>query len=578
MRIATSGTTGALVLAFATSAAAQGAPAVPAPTAPAPAAAPAPAPAPPAARKGKEPAHPDAPPTPPPPGLAPAPPAPAPAPVFTADATAQTVKEPPLAGWHGSFFLRDPNDYFRLYPRGRMQVDLNTWPGGPTGEAKDGGVALQPRLFVKRLRFELAGQFLTNWTFHFAADFGGQATSNNNGKAEQSAAAAGTDPTKSTARYSPVEAASANAALADVFLNYSVCKCLNFMAGQYDVAFSMENRTSDNNTSFMERSIGIGGFVIPSKKDTGLTVWGELFDGRLDYAVGVLTGDGQNRPQIDSSFDFTGRVFTRPLFGSDSPLAKAQLGLSARTGQRDPKFVGYDYPAISTNQGYQLWQPTYKDSLGRTIHVLPSGSQNAIGGELRLPVSMFDLRAEAYYVQNNTREAVDGYQLGSDADGKLYTERLGAMSGVGWYVHLSAWPLGDRFVNGDPGNLRPTSVNFAKEVDKPKQGLEVSARVSGVNAEYQGASRQGAADGKTATLETGSKITVFQYGLGLTYWYTRNLRLSLNYDIYNTPGSGAPEAGKPYENRAVVVANTGAKADPKEHMMHELGARVGLWF
>jgi hypothetical protein len=495
--------------------------------------------------------------------------------VFTADATTQSVKEPPLAGWHGSFFLRDPNDYFRLYPRGRMQVDLNTWPGGPTGEAKDGGVALQPRLFVKRLRFELAGQFLTNWTFHFAADFGGQATTNNNGKTEQSAAGAGADPTAATARYNPVEAASASAALADVFVNYSVCKCLNFMAGQYDVAFSMENRTSDNSTSFMERSVGIGGFVIPSKKDTGLTVWGELLDGRLDYAVEMLTGDGQNRPQVDSSFDFTGRVFTRPLFGSDSPLAKLQLGVSGRTGQRDPKLVGYDYPAIATNQGYQLWQPTYKDSLGRTLHVLPSGSQNAIGGELRLPISLLDLRAEAYYVQNNTREAVDGYQLQSSSDGKPYTERLGAMTGVGWYVHLSAWPLGDRFVNGDPGYLRPTAVNFAKEAEKPKQGLEVSARVSGVNAEYQGNSRQGGADAKTATKESGSKITVLQYGLGLTYWYTKNLRLSLNYDIYHTPGSADVT-----QNRAVVPANTlaGDKQDKTAHLMHELGARVGVWF
>ena len=524
---------------------------------------------PPAAPKGKEPVHPDAPPEPPTPGLAPPPPPPAPPPVFSvSDATAPAVKEPPLAGWHGSFFLRDPGDYFRLYPRGRMQVDLNTWPGGPTGDAKDGGVGLQPRLFVKRLRFELAGQILTNWTFHFAADFGGQSTANNNGKVEQSAAGAGTDPTAATARYNPVEAVSANAALADVFVNYSVCKCLNFMAGQYDVAFSMENRTSDNNTSFMERSIGIGGFVIPSKKDTGIQIWGELFDGRLDYAFEMLTGDGQNRPQVDSTFDFSGRIFTRPLFGMKGPVDKLQIGLSARTGQRDPKFVGYDYPAISTNQGYALWSPTYKDSLGRTTHVIPSGSQSAIGGEFRLPISIIDLRAEAYYVQNNTREAIDGYQLTN-------TERLGTMSGAGWYAHLSAWPLGDPFVNGDPGNLRPTAVDFSKDMGKPKQGLEITARVSGVHAEYDSAVRGGGADSKSTTKETGSKITVFQYGLGATYWFTKNLRVSLNYDIYHTPGSADAT-----QNRAVVPANTlsGDKQDKDAHLMHELSSRVGVWF
>ena len=488
------------------------------------------------------------------------------------------MKEPPLAGWHGSFFLRDPNDYFRLYPRGRMQVDFNSWPGAPTGRAQDGAVNLEPRVFLKRVRVELAGQFLTNWTFHFAADFGGQATSNNNGKSELYAGGAGSDPTAGTARYAPVEAVSANAALADVFVNYSVCNCLNFMVGQYDVAFSMENQTSDNSTSFMERSLGIGSFAVPSKKDTGLMVWGELLDGRLSYGVEMLTGDGQNRPQVDSMFDFSGRVFTRPLFGSDSPLAKLQIGVSGRTGQRDPKAVGYDYPAIQTNQGYQLWQPTYKDSQKRTMHVIPSGSQNVIGGELRLPISIFDLRGEAYYVQNGTREALDGYQLQANEEGTPYSERFGAMSGVGWYVHLSAWPLGDAFVNGDPGFLRPTSVNLTKPQDKPKRGLEISARVSGINAEYVGNSRQGGVDSLTPTKETGSAITVYQYGLGLTYWYTRNIRASLNYDIYHTPDSGAPEEGSPYKNRAVVPANTGINADKSEHLLHELGARVGVWF
>lgn len=569
MRIVHAGASATLLLTLATGAAAQDKP----PPSPPPPAASQATPPPPPARKAKG-EYPDAPPPPPPPGLAPPPPTAPPGPVFSStDASMPAVKEPPLAGWHGSFFLRDPNDYFRLYPRGRFQVDFNSWPGVTTGLAKDGAVALSPRVFVKRLRFELAGQILTNWSFHFAADFGGQATSNNNGKTELYAGAPGADPTASSSRYAPVEAISANAALADVFLNYSVCNCLNFMVGQYDVAFSMENQTSDNTTSFMERSLGIGGFAIPSKKDTGLMVWGELLDGRLAYGLEMLTGDGQNRPQVDSQLDFSGRVFTRPLFGSDSPLAKLQLGISARTGQRDPKLVGYDYPAISTNQGYQLWQPTYKDSLGRTIHVLPSGSQNVIGGELRLPISIFDLRGEAYYVQNNTREAVDGYQLGADADGKPYTERLGAMKGVGWYAHLSAWPLGDKFVNGDPGFLRPTNVNLSKAQDKPKRGLEVSFRVSGVNAEYEGNSRGGAADAKTATKDSGSKITVYQYGLGLTYWYTKNLRASLNYDIYHTPGSADIT-----QNRAVVPANTGSKPDDKEHLMHELGARVGVWF
>lgn len=570
MRIAISGAAGIAALLLPALAAAQGdRPAAP-PAPPAPAAsAPAAAAKPPPAAKGKAAADPGAPPVPPAPGIAPPPPAPPAGPLFASDAPSSAVKEPPLAGWHGSFYLRDPGDYFRLYPRGRLHLDFNSWPGALTGEAKDGGVALQPRFFVKSLRLELAGQLFQRWTFLFSADFGGQPVANSGSSSEPLPAAPGSDPAGAPARYAPVEFIGPSAVIADAYINYSVCNCLNFMVGQFDMAFSMENQTSRNVLTFMERGLGVT-FAVPWKKDMGLLIWGELFDGRLGYGLEVTTGDGTNRPQIDGAADFLGRIYTRPLFGTKSPVEKLQLGVSARTGQRDPRFVGYDYPAIATAQGYKLWSPIYRDAQGRAVHVIPSGSQNAIGGELRVPLSIFDLRGEAYYVVNDTREAVDGFQLSN-------TERLGQLSGVGWDAELSAWVAGDSFVNGDPGLLRPTTISFTKELERPKRGLQLVARVGGVNADYQGNSRKGAADATTATAASGSKIDIFEYGFGFNFWYTRSVRLSLNYTMYHTPDSGSPK------NRAAVpenvVVNPQTKlTDPTQHLLHELGARAAVSF
>src|SRR5262249_46340672 len=157
-----------------------------------------------------------------------------------------------------------------------------------------------------------------------------------------------------------------------------------------------------------------------------------LGGGAFNYELGLFGGDGQNRPQVDRRFDGMGRVFVRPFAGSGR-LEKAQIGVSARHGDRDPKLVGYDYPQITTGQGFVLWDPTYKDSVGRTVHILPSAGQNAIGGELRLPIEYAEIRGEAYYVANHTREALDGYSLTN-------TERLGQVKGVGWYVQLACWP------------------------------------------------------------------------------------------------------------------------------------------
>ena len=505
---------------------------------------------------------PGAPPAPPPPGPAPPPPQANPAPVFSGEASPQALEKPPIAGWNEGFFLRDPGDNFRLYPRGRIHLDFHSFPGAPVAPASEGGVDMMPRFFARRMRLELSGQALRRWTFTLGVDFS-TTLSNANGR---SAVLVGDGNDSSAAtRYAPVEAASTAATLANVFVNYSLCPCFNILVGQQQTPFSMENRTINNVTTFMERHMPIRSFVLSSDKEIGLTLWGDLLDRRLSYEVGVYAGDGQNRPQIDAYPDFAGRVFTRPLLGEDSPIERLQIGVSGRVGERDPAFVGYDHPAITTGQGWSLWKPEYTDSRGRPIHVLPSGLQTQVGGELRLPISVFEVRGEAYYVGNDTREAVGGAQLTS-------TERLGRMSGAGWYLQLSAWPWGDAFVNGDPGLWRPYAVDPAREPQRPKKGLEVAAVVGGVHADYQGAARGGAADPNTQSTQTGSKIDILEYGFAINYWYTQLIRASVNYIAYHTPGSGTES------NRAVVPGNLLPAPSTREHLLHELGARVGVGF
>lgn len=476
----------------------------------------------------------------------------------------------PLAGFNDGFFIRDPSDNFRLYPRARVNVDFHGFfgPGVADVPAADGGVGLSPRIFVRRLRFELAGDFLKRRvSFYTAVDFGGQPLTNVNGKTQQWASAPGAVPSGASARYAPVESVGATATLSDAWINVRVNSALGFMVGQYQAPFSMENRTGEGLTPFLERNLPIRGFVVPTSKEVGITAWGELGGGLFNYEVGLFGGDGQNRPQVDRRFDFMGRVFVRPLAQSRGPLAKAQVGLSARHGDRDPKGVDYDYAQITSAQSYALWDPTYRDSQKRLVHILPSGAQDAIGGELRLPISRLDIRGEAYYVSNNTREAIDGYQLTN-------TERLGQLRGVGWYAQVGYWPAGDAFVNGDPGITRPRSTDLDKPIERPKMGFEVLAIVAGVNATYDGASRGGPADAKTpgSAKNPADRITVYQYGVGMNYWATRFFRTTLNYMFYHTPGSGTPN------NLAVVPGNLAANPNTGAHVLHELGVRLAIQF
>jgi hypothetical protein len=477
--------------------------------------------------------------------------------------------EPGRAGWHGSFYLRDKKDLFRLYPRGRLHVDFNGFMGRGVHDVTtdDGANALKQRLFIRRLRLELAGEFLEKFQWLLGVDFGGQALANANGKTQTAAGAAGDDPDAASARFAGVQTITNSPSIADAWINYSLSGALNFMFGQEKTVFSMENRTSSNYTSLLDRNVAIRSFVT-NDKETGLTLWGDIGNKKLiSYEAGVYGGDGRNRPQVDSRVDVIGRVLVRPFSGSDrSPVKGMHVGMSARHGDRDPEYAAYSYQAITSGQGFTLWDPRYRDTAGRTLHVIPSGAQNSIGGEVRVPVSKLDLRAEAYWVANRTREAIDGFQVGS-------TERLGAVTGLGWYVMASAWVFGDAFVTGDPGMVRPTKVDFSKPPNL-KKGMEVTLAVAGIDASYDGASRGGAYDGNTpGATGVGTDITVRQYSVAATYWYTRHVRATVNYNLYHVPSSASPD------NLGVVPGNLSDNDDAADaHLLHELGTRIGVQF
>jgi len=509
-----------------------------------------------------------APPSPPSPGAA-APPA-APPPLPSAFPTTYSLTDAPatpaLAGWSGGFFIRDPDNYFVLYPSALIQSDFYSFvgPGVSTVPAVSGGAGLATRLFLRRARLALGGEFMKRWLFNAEVEFGGQDVSNTDGKQETAAAPPGVAPSDSTGRYASIDNINGGAAPSNVWIMYRFAPWLNITVGQYNVPFSMSNRTRDVAGSWMERPLGVRAFAVPSSQDLGVMLSGDVGDGLL-YEVGVFSGDGRNRPSVDSRVDFIGRLAVHPFANGTGTFEKNfQVGVSGRHGDRDSRTVGYDYTPITTGQGFVLWKPTRTDSLGRLIHVLPAGGQNAIGGEVRLRGTNMAFQGELYYVNNTTREAIDGFQL-------TYTERRGSLSGLGWYAEVSAWPFGEAFIPSEPGTNHPRKID-PDHRERPRRGLQLLGMVGGINAKYEGASH---GDGILDPTTPATNITVYQYGLGAQYWHTKHVRVALNYILYHTPGSGNTA-----ENLAVVPDNLKIpNAQPGNgHLLHEFGARLSLAF
>lgn len=490
------------------------------------------------------------------------PPIPMPPPAIFPSQLEDEDSAPVLAGIHGGrVFLRDGNDNFRFYPGLRLRTDFYSAPGAPDLPATDGGSALNPYLAVRRVRLEMSGEILERLAFTGGFELGGGRIG------DQTYLGDG------TSRFAMASAHDGVVRPAEVTVSYRLRKWLNFTVGQSNAPMSMANRTREYATPFMERNMAIRGFVVPNEKELGLTVWGDVLDDRmLSYEVGIYSGDGPNHPAVDGRPDLIGRIFARPLasLGDGTFTKLAQIGISARHGERDQAYVDYDYPGIATGHGFVLWQPGYVDSLDRVTHVLPSGAQNAIGGELRLPFrmptgSVIELRGEAYYVANNTREAIDGYQ-------QTNTERFGRVKGLGWYGMISWWACGlDQLVSGEPGITRPVSVDLDKEAPVLR-GLEISAIASGIAANYSGATRLES----TADTNTPDKnIALYQFGATVQYWYSWNFRAAINYMVYL-----APDSGDSARNQAIVPDNLsivdGARGDG--HLHHELGTRLAVSF
>lgn len=509
-----------------------------------------------------------APPSPPAPGATATLPAPAPLPsAFSTYASADTQATPVLAGWSGGFFLRDPDNYFVLFPSALVQTDFYSFvgPGVASVPATSGGDGLATRLFIRRARLGFGGEFMKRWLFNAEVEFGGQDVGNNDGNAESLAAPSGITPSDSTGRSAAVSGITTAAAPANVWIMYRFAPWLNITVGQFNVPFSLSNRTQDAYNAWMERPLPVRAFAVPSSKDLGVMLSGDIGDGLLSYELGVFGGDGRNRPSVDSRVDFIGRLSMHPFAHGKGTFEKSfQVGVSGRHGDRDARAVGYDSTPITTNQGFVLWKATRTDSLGRQLHVLPSGGQNAIGGEVRLRGTNVAFQGELDYVNNSTREAFDGFQ-------RTYTERLGSLSGLGWYAEVSAWPFGEAFIPPEPGVDQPRKLD-PEQRERPRRGLQLLGIVGGVNARYEGASR---GDGAPDPAMAGAKITVYQYGLGANYWQTKHVRFALNYILYHTPSSGNAA-----ENLAVVPDNLKLPgAEPgRGHFLHEFGARLSLAF
>ena len=126
------------------------------------------------------------------------------------------------------------------------------------------------------------------------------------------------------------EFAGGSASVVDAYIDGRYDPALNVRIGKYKPFVGLERLQSGGDIKFVERSF-VSNNILPNR-DQGISVYGALFDSKLNYAVGLNNGviDGGNATtgtSFSGDKEYTARLFAAPFKDADNALAGLSFGL-----------------------------------------------------------------------------------------------------------------------------------------------------------------------------------------------------------------------------------------------------------
>jgi phosphate-selective porin OprO and OprP len=115
----------------------------------------------------------------------------------------------------------------------------------------------------------------------------------------------------------------------DVYVGYTGLDFMDIKVGQFKEPFGLEELTSSNDITLMERSPIIS--LVPSR-ETGVMIADEILSKRMTWAVGAFKnsnafGDGEENDAENGDWDITGRITGLPWY-EDSGRKLLHLGVA----------------------------------------------------------------------------------------------------------------------------------------------------------------------------------------------------------------------------------------------------------
>lgn len=416
---------------------------------------------------------------------------------LAAEESAARQKDAPLlvAGDKG-FALKSADGNFEYKLRGLIQLDHRAFYNDDKQGQVDGFTA-------RRIRPTFEGTVFGKYGFRFTPEFGEGVN-----KAQDSG---------NTAR------------VVDAYIDARFAPWAKVRAGKFKPFVGLERLQSGSDLKFIERSY-VSNNLLPNR-DLGVSLYGEVLDSKLEYAVGIFNGvnDGaENTTLLDTNDDkdYAVRIFATPFNGGDSVLAGLGFGIAATygdtegtTAQNDRGVTGgYKTPGISTSSFFALNGNVLGD--GRRVRWTPQAYYYN---------GPFGLIAEYAKVATDVRRTnAAGTTINRDS------------------IDSDAWQIaGSWLLTGEDASFKGVKPGQPFESGKPGWGAwELVAR-------YQQQQIDDAAFAGTAATQfasqTASAKSAKTWGAGVNWYLNQWVRLAVNYEQTRFENGGGGSFANPLD-------------------------------
>lgn len=406
-------------------------------------------------------------------------------------AAEQSKSAPVMSVGAQGFTFRSADTNFVLKMRGLIQADSRFY-------IDDGGNNRNDTFLLRRIRPSIEGTLWGNTDFRIVPEFGGG--SNNDGNP------------------------SSSVSLVDAYVNFRYNSALQLRAGKFKSPVGLEQLQSSSKLFFMER--GLSTSLTPGR-DVGLMLHGEVFDGVVDYALGVFNGGADNRNSanldMDDEKDVVARLFFHPFQKTDLEyLQGLGIGAAGSYGNHDG-VAGVNSYSTEAGQTYFRYNPA--------------------GASVEADGTAWRFTPQAYYYFRSF--GLLGEYVISDQEVRATPTFVGGLSGTESLRH-EAWQIvGGYVLTGEDASYNGVNPKKPFSLTENQWGAwEIVARYSNLNIDDD-------AFPTFANPET-SATEATAYGFGLNWYANRNVRTSLNYIHTDFKGGDAGAVAGQGENAVLT--------------------------